>query len=336
MFSFPPINNIKDLKQKISHLSLRSPLDLVTTDWHLQQPMKEETDKKNYIEECDVTVETQDKEFGLTFFDGSSPPRIKEIDILSCFVGILLVGDEILQINKRDIKSPQDIDETTQSPMTGLRNFQVRFRRDNFYRLLVLKITKIRRKPHRFAILLQARWRQDMSLGLIVTDKRENVVVCDVKASSLALNHFYPGDIITNVNGEKATSMAEAKKVAIRRSIAMQNTVTLRIVRDIPPLKRITDMAEDARSILLRNAGFWRRDCMLKSIEEKGEVKPQRVHFVPKIESVPFPVDETGKELIATPSRAGGSIVENSSEDEDEIEGEREIIFHEDEDDEDI
>ena len=57
---------------------------------------------------------------------------------------------------------------------------------------------------------------------------------------------------------------------------------------------------------------------------------------MPKIESVPFPVDETGKELIATPSRAGGSIVENSSEDEDEIEGEREIIFHEDEDDEDI
>jgi len=56
----------------------------------------------------------------------------------------------------------------------------------------------------------------------------------------------------------------------------MQNTVTLRIVRDIPPLKRITDMAEDARSILLRNAGFWRRECMLKSIEEKGEVKPQR------------------------------------------------------------
>jgi len=42
MFSFPPINNIKDLKQKISHLSLRSPLDLVTTDWHLQQPMREE------------------------------------------------------------------------------------------------------------------------------------------------------------------------------------------------------------------------------------------------------------------------------------------------------
>lgn len=321
MFSFPPINNIKDLKQKISHLSLRSPLALVTTDWHLRQPMsEEETDSKNYIEERDVTVETQDKEFGLTFFDGSSPPRIKEIDILSCFVGILLVGDEILQINKRDIKSPQDIDETTQSPMTGLRNFQ---------------ITKIRRKPHRFAILLQARWRQDISLGLIVTDKRENVVVCDVKASSLAVNHFYPGDIITNVNGEKATKMADAKK-AIRTSIAMQNTVTLRIVRDIPPLKRITDMAEDARSILLRNAGFWRRECMLKSIEEKGEVKPQRVYFVPKIESVPFPVDETGKELIATPSRAGGSIVENSSEDEDEIEGEREIIFHEDEDDEDI
>ncbi|CAK5059799.1 unnamed protein product [Meloidogyne enterolobii] len=325
MFSFPPINNIKDLKQKISHLSLRSPLALVTTDWHLQQPMREETDKKNYIEERDVTVETQDKEFGLTFFDGSSPPRIKEIDILSCFVGILLVGDEILQINKRDIKSPQDIDEINHSPMEGLRNFQVRLRRDNFYRLLVLKITKIRRKPHRFAILLQARWRQDISLGLIVTDK----------ASSLAVNHFYPGDIITNVNGERVTRMAEAKK-AIRTSIAMQNTVTLRIVRDIPPLKRITDMAEDARSILLRNAGFWRRECMLKSIEEKGEVKPQRVYFVPKIESVPFPVDETGKELIATPSRAGGSIVENSSEDEDEIEGEREIIFHEDEDDEDI
>ncbi|KAL7074450.1 hypothetical protein ACQ4LE_006589 [Meloidogyne hapla] len=286
---------------------------------------------KKFIEEQVITVEMQEKELGLTFFDESSPPRIKKIDIFSCLVGILLVGDEILQIDKKTIKSSQDINEATHFPWTGPRNFRIRFRRDSFYRILVFKVSRIRRKPNRLAIILHARWRQDISVGLIVASEGESVQIVQVVQSSLASHHFRPGDVITDVNGERVTDTEEAVKL-IRQSIAETNNFKLKIVRDISPLKRIADPAEDARSILLRNAGFWRKQCLLSSIEEEeGEVKPQKVsvYFVPKVESVPFPVDETGNELIATPSRPGGTLRERSSEDEDE----EELIFPEEEDD---
>uniref|UniRef100_A0A1I8C189 PDZ domain-containing protein n=1 Tax=Meloidogyne hapla TaxID=6305 RepID=A0A1I8C189_MELHA len=244
------------------------------------------------------------------------------------------------------IKSSQDINEATHFPWTGPRNFRIRFRRDSFYRILVFKVSRIRRKPNRLAIILHARWRQDISVGLIVAsevtikksfchNKRqfqgESVQIVQVVQSSLASHHFRPGDVITDVNGERVTDTEEAVKL-IRQSIAETNNFKLKIVRDISPLKRIADPAEDARSILLRNAGFWRKQCLLSSIEEEeGEVKPQKVsvYFVPKVESVPFPVDETGNELIATPSRPGGTLRERSSEDEDE----EELIFPEEEDD---
>ncbi|CAK5056614.1 unnamed protein product [Meloidogyne enterolobii] len=56
---------------------------------------------KKYIHEHEATIEIQDSDMGLTFFSGSSPPRIQKIDIFSYFFGWLFVGDWIVQIDKR-------------------------------------------------------------------------------------------------------------------------------------------------------------------------------------------------------------------------------------------
>ncbi|CAK5056673.1 unnamed protein product [Meloidogyne enterolobii] len=63
--------------------------------------MAEKRGSKKYIHEHEDTIEIQDSDMGLTFFSGSSPPRIQKIDIFSYFFGWLFPGDWILQIDKR-------------------------------------------------------------------------------------------------------------------------------------------------------------------------------------------------------------------------------------------
>lgn len=54
-----------------------------------------------YIEESDVIVDIKDQDLGILFADGTSPPRIQKLDLLSCFTGSLMVGDLILQVDKK-------------------------------------------------------------------------------------------------------------------------------------------------------------------------------------------------------------------------------------------
>ncbi|KAL7075278.1 hypothetical protein ACQ4LE_006098 [Meloidogyne hapla] len=276
--------------------------------------MAEKKGAKKYVEELEITVEIQDQDLGLTFFNGSSPPRVQKINLFSYFYGMLYIGDVILQVDKRVMKSTQDITEAFQLAGAESKTLRIRFRRDNYYKMQTLKLAVIRKKPSLNTLSLQIRWREDLPVGIIVEKKAgAGVIVSNVEPGSVAEGHIFPGDIILDVNNKEVGDITEAKK-AIRQSIVEKRNVLLKIERDITPLKRIADPAEDVRAILSRNAGFWNRRCRLRSIEEEEGGKPKRVYHVPNVESESLPVDETGKKLVATPSRDGGTRTEEPVE----------------------
>uniref|UniRef100_A0A915MUS7 PDZ domain-containing protein n=1 Tax=Meloidogyne javanica TaxID=6303 RepID=A0A915MUS7_MELJA len=196
------------------------------------------------IEEHEATIEIQDSDMGLTFFSGSSPPRIQKIDIFSYFFGWLFPGDWILQIDNRG----------------------------------------------------------------------SNIIVSYIEPSSVAAQFIFPGDILLDVNGKEVNNDVSAAKKAIRQSIIEKKNVVLRLERDGPPLKLISTPAEDVVEILTRAKGFWNKRCRLIPIEEEEPRKLKKVYHAPNVESEPFPVDDTGKKLVATPSRDGGTRTEEPVE----------------------
>nr|CAD2174077.1 unnamed protein product [Meloidogyne enterolobii] len=227
---------------------------------------------KKYIEEHEATIEIQDSDMGLTFFSGSSPPRIQKIDLFSYFIGWLFIGDWIVQIDKRAIKSAEDFTAATQHSGAQPKSLLIRFRRDDYFRMATIKVAEVKRKLNCISVFMQVRWREDLPVGIVVERK------------------------------------------AIRQSIIEKKNVVLKLERDITPLKMISTPAADVLAILKRQRGFWKRRSKFEPIEEEGPGKPKRVYHVPNVESEPLPVDDTGKKLVATPSRDGGMRTEEPVE----------------------
>uniref|UniRef100_A0A914MP69 PDZ domain-containing protein n=1 Tax=Meloidogyne incognita TaxID=6306 RepID=A0A914MP69_MELIC len=275
--------------------------------------MAEKRGSKKYIEEHEDTIEIQDSDMGLTFFSGSSPPRIQKIDIFSYFFGWLFPGDWILQIDNRAINSAEDFTAATQHSGAQPKRLFIRFRRDDYFRMINLKVTQVRKRPSHNFIVLQIRWREDLPIGISVERKGSNIIVSHIEPSSVAAQFIRLGDILLDVNG-KEVKHASAGEKAIRQSIAEKKNVVLRLERDGPPLKLISTPAEDVVEILTRAKGFWNKRCRLIPLEEEEPRKPKRVYHAPNVESEPFPVDETGKKLVATPSRDGGTRTEEPME----------------------
>uniref|UniRef100_A0A914LJJ2 PDZ domain-containing protein n=2 Tax=Meloidogyne TaxID=189290 RepID=A0A914LJJ2_MELIC len=276
--------------------------------------MAEKRGSKKSIEEHEDTIEIQDSDMGLTFFSGSSPPRIQKIDIFSYFFGWLFPGDWILQIDNRAINSAEDFTAATQHSGAQPKRLFIRFRRDDYFRMINLKVTQVRKRPSHNFIVLQIRWREDLPIGISVERKGSNIIVSYIEPSSVAAQFIFPGDILLDVNGKEVNNDVSAAKKAIRQSIAEKKNVVLRLERDGPPLKLISTPAEDVVEILTRAKGFWNKRCRLIPIEEEEPRKLKKVYHAPNVESEPFPVDDTGKKLVATPSRDGGTRTEEPVE----------------------
>nr|CAD2207236.1 unnamed protein product [Meloidogyne enterolobii] len=160
---------------------------------------------------------------------------------------------------------------------------------------------------------------------ITVEKKGSNIIVSHIEPSSVAAQYILPGDILRDVNGKEVKDDVSGAKKAIRQSITEKKNVVLKLERDAPPLKLISTAAEDVCEILTRAKGFWNKRCKLIPIEEEEPRKPKRVYHVPDVESEPFPVDDTGKKLVATPSRDGGTRTEEpveTAEEEPATEGE--------------
>jgi hypothetical protein len=162
-----------------------------------------------------------------------------------------------------------------------------------------------------------------------------------VEPNSVASLYIQEGDIVHEVNERGVSDITEAKKVvfceklnllkttfyfqAIRQGIVEKNTVKLKIERRKQPPKLLSTPAEDVLSILKRHAGFWNRQYNMRAIDDE-EGGRTRVYHMPNIESETLPVDETGKELVPTPSRDGGTHVEEpAAEVEEEATEEEEV-----------
>nr|CAD2190385.1 unnamed protein product [Meloidogyne enterolobii] len=170
------------------------------------------------------------------------------------------------------INSAEDFTAATQHSGAQPKRLFIRFRRDDYFRMINLKVTQVRKRPSHNFIVLQIRWREDLPIGITV------------------------------------------EKKAIRQSIAEKKNVVLRLERDGPPLKLISTPAEDVVEILTRARGFWNKRCRLIPIEEEEPRKLKKVYHAPNVESEPLPVDDTGKKLVATPSRDGGTRAEEPVE----------------------
>uniref|UniRef100_A0A914NCI1 PDZ domain-containing protein n=3 Tax=Meloidogyne TaxID=189290 RepID=A0A914NCI1_MELIC len=269
---------------------------------------------RKYIEEHEATIEIQDSDMGLTFFSGSSPPRIQKIDLFSYFIGWLFVGDWIVQIDKRAIKSAEDFTAATQHSGAQPKSLLIRFRRDDYFRMATIKVAEVKRKLNCISVFMQVRWREDLPVGIVVERKGANIVVASVESGSIAAQNIFPGDVLVDVNGREVNNDVSAAKKAIRQSIIEKKNVVLKLERDITPLKMISTPAVDVLAILKRQRGFWKRRSKFEPIEEEGPGKPKRVYHVPNVESEPLPVDDTGKKLVATPSRDGGMRTEEPVE----------------------
>uniref|UniRef100_A0A915P5Y3 PDZ domain-containing protein n=1 Tax=Meloidogyne floridensis TaxID=298350 RepID=A0A915P5Y3_9BILA len=180
------------------------------------------------------------------------------------------------------INSAEDFTAATQHSGAQPKRLFIRFRRDDYFRMINLK--------------------------------GSNIIVSNIEPSSVAAQYIFPGDILLDVNGKEVNNDVSAAKKAIRQSIAEKKNVVLRLERDGPPLKLISTPAEDVVEILTRAKGFWNKRCRLIPIEEEEPRKLKKVYHAPNVESEPFPVDETGKKLVATPSRDGGTRTEEPME----------------------
>uniref|UniRef100_A0A915LQG2 PDZ domain-containing protein n=1 Tax=Meloidogyne javanica TaxID=6303 RepID=A0A915LQG2_MELJA len=262
---------------------------------------------KNKLNQQNLSVDDLDGiEPSLPIDCGSSPPRIQKIDIFSYFFGWLFPGDWILQIDNRAINSAEDFTAATQHSGAQPKRLFIRFRRDEYFKMINLKVTQVRKKPSHNFIVLQIRWREDLPIGISLERKGANIMVASVESGSIAAQNIFPGDKLLDVNGREVNNDVSAHK-AIRQSIAEKKNVVLRLERDGPPLKLISTPAEDVVEILTRAKGFWNKRCRLIPIEEEEPRKPKRVYHAPNVESEPLPVDDTGKKLVATPSRDGGT-----------------------------
>nr|CAD2131491.1 unnamed protein product [Meloidogyne enterolobii] len=269
---------------------------------------------KKYIQEHDATIEIRDSDMGLTFFSGSSPPRIQKIDLFSYFIGWLFVGDWIVQIDKRAIKSAEDFTAATQHSGAQPKSLLIRFRRDDYFQMATLKVAEVKRKLNCISVFMQVRWREDLPVGIVVERKGANIMVASVESGSIAAQNIFPGDVLVDVNGKEVNNDVSAAKKAIRQSLIEKKNVVLKLERDVTPLKMISTPAEDVLAILKRQRGFWKRRSKFEPIEEEGPGKPKRVYHAPNVESEPLPVDDTGKKLVATPSRDGGTRTEEPVE----------------------
>ncbi|KAF7629899.1 hypothetical protein Mgra_00009087, partial [Meloidogyne graminicola] len=312
------------------------------------------TDKRTsgkYIEESDVIVDIKDQDLGILFADGTSPPRIQKLDLLSCFTGSLMVGDLILQVDKKAIRTARDFFDAAQVSGNEVKTVRIRYRRDTFYQIRVLKVAANKRRPNIHTLTVQIRWRDGLTVGLNVDKKvilyehykykngrlqGSNILITGIEPNSVAAIHFRLGDIILEVNDKKVTDVSATKK-AIKQGFINKNNAILRIERDVTPAKRICDPAEDVQTIITRNSGFWNRPSRLRAIDEEGK-KPQRVYNRPETETEPLPVDDYGKALISTPNRDGGAArsdeaaiaeTEEETTEEEEVEYIRAGTIHE-------
>uniref|UniRef100_A0A914LQ47 PDZ domain-containing protein n=1 Tax=Meloidogyne incognita TaxID=6306 RepID=A0A914LQ47_MELIC len=180
--------------------------------------------------------------------------------------------------------------------------------------MATLKVAEVKRKLNCISVFMQIRWREDLPVGIVVERKGANIMVASVESGSMAAQNIFPGDVLVDVNGREVNNNVSAAKKAIRQSIIEKKNVVLKLERDITPLKMISTPAVDVLAILKRQRGFWKRRSKFEPIEEEGPGKPKRVYHVPNVESEPLPVDDTGKKLVATPSRDGGTRAEEPVE----------------------
>nr|CAD2195222.1 unnamed protein product [Meloidogyne enterolobii] len=241
---------------------------------------------KKYIEEHEATIEIQDSDMGLTFFSGSSPPRIQKIDLFSYFIGWLFIGDWIVQIDKRAIKTAEDFTAATQHSGAQPKSLLIRFRRDDYFKMATLKVAEVKRKLNCISVFMQIRWREDLPVGIVVERKGANIVVASVESGSMAAQNIFPGDVLVDVNGREVNNNVSAAKKAIRQSIIEKKNVVLKLERDITPLKMISTPAVDVLAILKRQRGFWKRRSKFEPIEEEGPGKPKRGTRISEKESL--------------------------------------------------
>nr|CAD2194454.1 unnamed protein product [Meloidogyne enterolobii] len=149
--------------------------------------MAEKRGSKKYIEEHEDIIEIHDSDMGLTFFSGSSPPRIQKIGIFSYFFGWLFPGDWILQIDNRAINSAEDFTAATQHSGAQPKRLFIRFRRDDYFRMINLKVTQVRKRPSHKIIVLQIRWREDLPIGISVERKAIRQSIAEKKNVVLKL-----------------------------------------------------------------------------------------------------------------------------------------------------
>nr|CAD2190392.1 unnamed protein product [Meloidogyne enterolobii] len=223
---------------------------------------------------------------GLTFFSGSSPPRIQKIDLFSYFIGWLFIGDWIVQIDKRAIKSAEDFTAATQHSGAQPKSLLIRFRRDDYFRMATIKVAEVKRKLNCISVFMQVRWREDLPVGIVVERKGANIVVASVESGSMAAQNIFPGDVLVDVNGREVNNDVSAAKKAIRQSIIEKKNVVFKLERDITPLKMISTPAADVLAILKRQRGFWKRRSKFEPIEEEEPGKPKRGTRISEKESL--------------------------------------------------
>uniref|UniRef100_A0A1I8BC03 PDZ_6 domain-containing protein n=1 Tax=Meloidogyne hapla TaxID=6305 RepID=A0A1I8BC03_MELHA len=174
---------------------------------------------QRYVVEETIQVVVADEKIGVTFYEGKIPNRVARIRYDSCFIGQLLAGDVILSVDGQAITSGEDFTAICSRGQLP-RSVTVKFRRDNYYKIQTIKRTELKTKRGESqGIYIQARWRPDLPLGMIVENKAtflritrdfvrilfdfkdDAVVVVQVEPGSAAFQHFQYGDVLEK--GEK-------------------------------------------------------------------------------------------------------------------------------------
>uniref|UniRef100_A0A915MHL2 t-SNARE coiled-coil homology domain-containing protein n=1 Tax=Meloidogyne javanica TaxID=6303 RepID=A0A915MHL2_MELJA len=245
----------------------------------------------------DFSIEIPKNGSGLTFYPFTAKLKIQKIDVLSCFVGLMLVGDKFLLINNKPA--------TDAKQLNGL--VTVKFRRDLRYKVIEVRREKSEKEGYEI-IFLQLHWRPQIGLGIQLVKTDGSVIIFMVEPNSIISNHFFAGDRIISVNGVLMIDV-DVTKNAFRDYIANSLPIDIKLERKLK--KTIQKLPADVTQIMERRNGFWLKPTTLTSISAVDESK-YKVYHVKSVESVPIDVDNSGNKLKKTPSRSGS----NSSLDE--------------------